>query len=350
MGGSDIAGFAQVITGGKRPQLTAELQSDRLALEDLGPVIGSRPGSVKEAARQPQDTGRVLPSVPFNTERWTTVDADVQLRAKTLAHAKALPLENLHAHLSLRDAVLKLEPLNFGFAGGQLKSTITLDGRNPPIQAHAQVRARKVQLAQLFPTLDLGKTSIGQVNGEFDLTGTGDSVGSMLAGSSGKLSLVVSDGQISRLMMEKAGLHIWEIFRLSVTGDEPVHLRCAVAHFDVKQGAMQAQALVVDTQVTTLLGTGSINLKNETIDIVLDNRTKTTSPLALRSPIYVRGSFAQPKIRIDGARALTRAAGALGLGLISPFLALVPLVDAGPGKDSDCGQLVRDAKVWRRKK
>ena len=32
------------------------------------------------------------------------------------------------------------------------------------------------------------------------------------------------------------------------------------------------------------------------------------------------------------------------LGLVNPFLALIPLVDLGPGKDSDCGQLLATAK------
>ena len=349
MGGSDVAGFAQVVTGGRRPQLTAELQSNMLALEGLGPVIGAKPGSVQVAAAQPQGTGRVLPELPFNTERWGSVDADVQLRAKTLARAQALPLENLQAHLVMKDSVLTLNPLNFGFSGGQLKSKIILDGHSPPIQARAQMRARNVQLAKLFPTLDLGKTSIGQINGEFDLAGQGNSIGDMLGGASGKLSLVVSNGQISRLMMEKAGLHLWEIVSLNLTGDKPVTLRCGVADFDVKQGTMQVGALVVDTQVTTLFGTGTIDLKTETLNLVLDTRTKITSPLSLQSPIYIRGNFAKPSAQIDKGKVLTRAVGALGLGLVNPFLALLPLIDAGPGADSDCGQLVRDARVWQRK-
>ncbi len=348
IGSSDIAGFAQVVTGGKRPALTADLHSNLLALEDLGPVIGARTGSVAVATSQQVAQTRVLPDLPFNAERWNSVDAEVHLRARQLRHAKALPLENLVAHLSLRDSVLTLDPLNFGLAGGQLNTRVTLDGRTTPIQAHARVRARKVLLAQLFPTVDLSKNSIGQVNGEFDLAGSGNSVGSMLANANGKLSLVVSDGQISKLAMEKAGLHLWEILALNVTGDRLVKLRCAVADFDVKQGTMQAEALVFDTQVTTLIGTGSIDLKQEQLNLTLEPRTKKTSPLALRSPIYIRGSFAQPKIEIDKTRVALRAAGALGLGLINPLLALIPLVDAGPGQDSDCRQLVRDARAWPR--
>jgi uncharacterized protein involved in outer membrane biogenesis len=193
--------------------------------------------------------------------------------------------------------------------------------------------------------MELAKNSLGELNGEFDLTGSGNSVGTMLASSNGKLGMVVSGGRISRLMMEKAGLHIWEIVTLTLTGDKQVTLRCVVADFGVKQGIMQTNALVFDTEVTTLLGRGSIDLAHEQLDLVLDPHTKTTSPVALHSPIYVRGSFAKPVVGVDKGRVALRVAGAVALGLLNPLLALIPLVDAGPGKDSDCGQLVHDAKT-----
>jgi AsmA protein len=306
--------------------------------------------AAKQAAPVPAQANtpagaRVLPDLPFNSEHWNSVDAEVSLRAKTLRRAKALPLENFVAHLSLRDSVLTLDPLNFGLAGGQLSAVIALDGRKEPIQAHAKIKVRKVLLAKLFPTVALSQVSVGQLNGEFDLTGHGDSVARMLASANGQAGMVVLGGEVSKLMMEKAGLHLWEILQLSVTGDRQVKLRCAVADFDVKNGKAQADALIFDTQVTTLIGTGSIDLAQERLDLTLNQKTKNTSPLALRSPIYIRGSFAKPEVGVDKGRVAVRALGAIALGVVSPLLAMIPLIDAGPGKDSDCGQLVHDAKV-----
>jgi AsmA protein len=346
VGSSDIGGFVQVLTDSKRPALMAELRSELLDLGDLGSVIGTHTETVALAAVQPRAKSRVLPEIPFNTERWDSVDADVKLSADKLRSTKSLPLAKLDAHLHLSDSVLTLDPLNFGLAGGQLNVKITLDGRTQPIQAHALVRARKVLLAQLLPAFNPGNSGIGQINGEFDLAGSGNSVGRMLASANGKLGLVVEGGQVSKLMMEKAGLHLWEILSLNLTGDRLVKLRCAVADFDVAQGVMKAQALVFDTQVTTLIGTGIVDLKQETLDLAFRPKTKNTSPVALRSPIYVRGSFAQPVISIDKTQVAARAVGAVALGIINPLLALLPLIDAGPGKDSDCSQLVHDAKVW----
>jgi AsmA protein len=211
--------------------------------------------------------------------------------------------------------------------------------------AHARVRAKKIFIAKLFPTVDLNKNSIGQINGELDLDGTGDSVSQMLASANGKLGLVIADGEVSQLMMEKVGLHLWEILALNVTGDKLVKLRCGVADFDVKQGVMRTDALIFDTEITTIIATGNIDLAQEKLDLTLQQKTKDTSPVALRSPIYVRGTFANPRVEVSKGRVAARGLGAIALGIASPVLALLPLIDAGPGKDSDCGQLVRDARA-----
>lgn len=355
IGKTDIAGSVQITTGGKRPALSAKLVSKRLDLADLGPLIGARPGSLqraKQAAAAVAPTAAVtpapahlLPDLPFRFDRWNSVDAEVELHAQTIHRDKDLPLENLFVHLSLVDSVLTLKPLNFGVAGGQLDAMIALDGRKDQIQAQAQGQVKKMLLGQLFPSAALGKASVGQLNGEFDLAGQGNSVARMLASANGTLGLVVAGGEVSKLMMEKAGLHLWEMLQLNLSGDKLIKLRCAVADFDVKNGKMQAQALIFDTQITTLIGTGSIDLREEQLDLTLNQKTKNTSPLALRSPIYIRGSFANPQIGVDKGRVAVRALGALALGVVNPLLAMLPLIDPGPGKDSDCGQLLREARA-----
>ncbi|WP_306606579.1 AsmA family protein [Azonexus sp.] len=353
IGKSDIAGTAEVTTGGKRPALKANLNARRLDLADLGPLIGARPGRLEVAkqAALPADKdaptptrARALPDLPFKTDRWDSVDAEVGLKA---AHMRVdtLPLENFEGHLSLKDSVLTLDPLDFGIAGGKLGAVISLDGRKNPIEAHAKLRARKILIARLFPNADLSDSSIGQINGEFDLSGKGNSVGRMLATSNGKLGLIIARGEISRLMMEKAGLHLWEILELNVTGDRLIKLRCAVADFDVKNGTMDTQALVFDTEVTTILGTGTVDLAQEKLDLTLNQKTKKTSLLAVRSPIRVRGTFAQPDVSVDRGVVAARTIGAVALGMVNPLLALIPLIDLGPGGDSDCQQLVRDARA-----
>ena len=369
-GKSDIAGSLLLDNGGKRPSLQGELVFQQLDLDDLGPVIGvsqtGRAATVQMAKRQANERSdqitplaipardtvtatHVLPDIPFRTDRWDSVDAMVNLRARSLVRDKALPLENLTTVLKLQDSVLTLDPLNFGIAGGDLVATISLDGRQDPIRAHARVRARKILIGKLFPNFKLSRTSVGQINGEFDLAGNGNSVGRMLASSNGKIGLVIADGEISKLMMESAGLHLWEMLSLKVAGDKTVKINCGVGNFNVKSGVMNADALFLDTEVTTINGVGSIDLANEKLDLTISQKTKDTSIVALRGPIYVRGSFAHPDVKLATGRIAARGVGAIALGIVNPLLLLLPLIEIGPGMDSDCGRLIREAQAPPRK-
>ena len=340
MGNSDIAGTLQLDPGNARPFLHGELVSQVFDLDDLGPLIGDQKQPLVSAVPDPH----LLPVLPFKTERWNSVDADVKLRAKVLLRAKALPLENLVAHLKMENSRLTLDPLDFGFAGGHLKAAIVLDGQQDPIQAQVRIGARKILLAKLFPTVNLTKTSIGQINGDFDLKGKGNSVGRMFATADGRVSLVVENGEISKLLMEQIGLHLVEILQLKILGDKTIKLRCGVADFGVKSGIMEVNALVLDTEVSTIVGRGHIDLGQEKLDLRLMPKTRNTSPVALRSPIYIRGTFSDPEVSLDKGRVAARGIGAVALALINPLLALLPLVETGPGLESECGRLIQEAQ------
>lgn len=330
VGHSDVGGTVEIDMGGKRPMLRGEVLSQVLDLRDLGPALGV-------TATQAGSQSRVLPDMPFATDRWREFDADVTLRAARFLRHEALPLDRLVAHLQMADGVLALDPLDFAAAGGHMKAQIHLDGRPAEIQARAKVQVRQLQLPLLFPALTTPQASVGQLNGDIDLTGQGRSVGSILGSANGRMLLRVERGQISRLLMEQMGLHLLEILQLSVGGDQPVTLNCAVADFSVKHGRMTANTLALDTAVSTLTGTGQIDLAQETLDLTLMPRTRSTSLIALRSPIHVGGTLGAPQINLDKTRVLARAGGAVALGLLNPLLALAPLVETGPGSASVCG-------------
>jgi uncharacterized protein involved in outer membrane biogenesis len=287
----------------------------------------------------------VMPDMPLGTDRWSTLDANVALQAQTLIRPRALPLDGFQVRLRLDDRRLVLDPLSFDLAGGRLSAQVTLDGRAEPMQGHVKAQLRGLQLRRLLPAVDLSRASIGQLNGEAEFKGQGASLGRMLATSDGRLTLVAQDGEISRLLLEQMGLHLFEILRLNLSGDQRVHVNCAVADFGVVRGVMRARSLILDTSINTLVGSGTIDLAHETLDLTFKPRTKVTSLLALRSPFYVKGPFSRPVVELDTGRVAARGAGALALGVLNPLLALIPLFEAGPGVDSPCAQVVRAAQA-----
>jgi uncharacterized protein involved in outer membrane biogenesis len=345
VGDSDLGGDVKVEVGGERPRLTANLVSKRLDFDDLAGFVGAPPktgGDETANAEQKAEAARlaakptVLPDTPYDLGKLRAMDADVRLKAQRI-NAPSLPLDDMDAHLFLDDGLLRLEPLNFGVAGGDIRSTIRMDARRPQIATSLQASVRRVQLGQLFPDAKLAEQASGGIGGEIDLTGNGNSIAAMLGSSDGNVAVGMGKGHVGNLIMELAGLDVAESLKFLFTGDKQIPLRCAFADFGVKDGLMDSRALAVDTTDTLIIGEGTVNLKNEQMDLLLKPRPKDISILALRSPLRIDGTFKDPGFRPDFKALGLRGAIALALGSIAPPAALLATFEPGPGKDSDCG-------------
>lgn len=345
VGDSDLGGSAAVTVGRVRPLLQANLVSKRLDFDDLAGFVGAPPqtgGSESANAQQKAEaaqiaaSGKVLPDTPYNLTKLRAMDADVRWKA-TRINAPSLPIDDMDAHLLLDAGLLRLEPLNFGVADGDIRSTIRMDAREQIIRTRANIAVRKLNLGKLFPNVKLTQDAIGRIGGDIAISGTGNSIAQILGSANGDIALGMGQGQISNLLMELAGLDIAESLKFLVTDDKTVPVRCAFGDFAVKDGLMQARTLAFDSTDTIIAGKGQISLKEETLDLELRPRPKDRSILALRSPLVVGGTFSDPSFRPDFKRLGLRGATALVLASITPPAALLATIELGPGKDAQCG-------------
>jgi len=351
VGSSDIAGRMEYQSGTPRGKLSGKVESKLLQFSDLGPLIGADSNASKAArgAAPVQPSGKVLPVEEFRTGRWTAIDADVVYAAEHIVRDKALPISHLSTHLVMDNGVLSLAPLNFDMAGGNLTSTIKLDGSGREgknaIRATAKVGLRHVKIKELFPSVAGLQATVGEINGDAQLSAVGNSVASLLGASNGELKTLVDEGAISKLLLEEMGLNIGNVVLTKLFGDKQVKLNCMVTDFGVTNGVMQSRVFIVDTEEAVITATGTVNLANEQLDLTLRPDTKSLRIFSLRAPIYVRGDFNKPDVSIDKGVLALKAGGAIALGLAAPVAALLPLVNTGPGKDSGCAQLLEAARV-----
>ncbi|HZX78439.1 AsmA family protein [Lysobacter sp.] len=345
IGDSDMHGDASVDTSGERLYLRANLQSKRLDFDDLAGFVGGAPQAgrgetanaeqAREAASR-QARSRLLPDTPYELEKLRAMDADVRLRA-TRINAPKLPLDDMDAHLLLENGLLRLDPLNFGVADGDIRSRIRMDARTSTIRTRADADLAGLNISKLLPTVELAQNAIGKVGGKVTLEGTGNSIAAMLGSSDGAVTVGMGRGRISNLLMEMAGIDLAEIIKFKLGGDQQIPVRCAFADFAVDDGVMTTRSLAFDTSDTILVGSGTINLREEKLDLTIRPRPKDRSLLAFRTPLKVDGSFRQPKVHPDLARVGLRGAIALTLGTITPPAALLATIETGPGEDSGCG-------------
>jgi AsmA family protein len=356
VGESDIAGRAEFSTREHRSVRLA-LVSERLDFDDLGPLIGAPPRTVGEnaSAEQRREAARLkasrqaLPDKPLAAGRWRGLDLEATLVAKRVLHPPTLPIEALEARLRIADGVLTLEPLELKLAGGTAVATIRVDARATPMRGTADVEFRALRLGQLFPTVEAMKKARGFAHGRAKLAGTGDSVKALLGSADGRLSLAIDRGTISNLVLELVGLDAGEAMLIFATRrDREIPLHCAVADFAFEKGIAATNVLVLDTPDTIVIGSGVVDLRNEALDLTLYPRPKDKSVLAARSPLHVRGPLRNPRVQPDASALAARGLGAAALALVNPLLALLPFVETGPGKESDCARMVAAARDWSR--
>lgn len=345
VGNSDLGGYAHVTTGGARPLLKAELVSRRLDFDDLAGFVGGAPQAGNGEATNPElqakaaqqaANPKVLPDTPYELDKLRAMDADVRLKAQRI-NAPSLPIDDMDAHLKLDAGVLRLDPLNFGVADGDIRSTIRMDARENIIRTRADIDARGLSLAKLMPDVKLAQDAVGKVGGKIAIDSRGNSIAKMLGSADGDIAIGMGRGQVSKLLMKLAGLNLAGAIRTKLAGDKPIPIRCAFGDFAVKDGLMTTRALAFDTTDTIVLGSGNVNLRDETLDLTMKPRPKGRSLLSLRSPLYVGGTFKNPDFKPDYARIGLRGAAALGLGTIFPPAALLATLELGGGKDADCG-------------
>jgi uncharacterized protein involved in outer membrane biogenesis len=343
VGNSDLAGDFAVDLAQKPQLITADLVSRNLDLKDLGGFVGGDRGTAK-ASPKPPPADRVLPQEPFSLEKLRVANANVKFRGERVVTEK-LPLEKMTATLKLNDGVLTLEPLNFGIAGGNVVSQIRMDARQQVIKTRADIAVKQLRLEKLFPEFKLSQANAGVITGRVRLDTGGNSVAKMLAEADGDAAVMMEGGSVSELLVRLINLDVANAIPRLLTGDKQLPVRCMVTHLKGVDGDFKVQTLVLDTGKAVVTGTGGVNFVDEALDLKLVSKSKGFSLAALRGPINVKGTFKNPKVGPDLQKAAVRGVAAVALGWVTGGLgALIPLVDLGGAKDSDCAALIQEAE------
>ncbi len=342
VGDSDVAGFVSVDLSGDKPFMRGDLVSKRLDFDDLGGLVGLPPSTREGESASPEQreesnrrkaSPRLLPDKPYDLRKLAAMNADVRLRAGAIDAGK-WPLESMNTSVHLQDSVLRLDPMDFGFAGGRIAGEVALDATDAHIDADARLALHGVDLEKLMPTMQ--PPNMGQLSGSVVLNGNGNSVADMLATSDGEVQLAMGKGRFSNLLLELAGLDVAESLKFLLGKDKTVKLRCAYGDFTVDDGVADARSLVFDTTDTVMFGEGKVNLDREALALEVRPEPKDFSAVALRGPLRIGGTFKDPKFRPQAKSLLARAAAAAALAAITPPAALLALFETGPGENVDC--------------
>jgi uncharacterized protein involved in outer membrane biogenesis len=349
VGDSDLSGSIHVDTAPKRPVMKADLVSNLLDFDDLAGFIGGKPqaGSGETASEEQKKeaaaeagSDRIFPDQRFDLERLKAMDANVRLRAKKILAPK-LPIDDLNAALTLNDGVLSFSPAAFGVADGRLEIYSTFDGSKKPSKVKIDTRLKHLDLRRFLSETSFAQKTLSPIGGRIALSGTGESFRELMATASGSTFLAMSGGQISGMLIELAGLDVAGSLGYLIRGDQSIDVRCGLLDVRGENGQMAVHSLVFDTTNALISGEGTIDLRDEKVNIVVLPTPKDFSPLSLRSYIRAQGPFKDLSVFPDPIKTGTDSLLKKIFNVLA-MLVMTPLQprDFAQGKDVDCDALI----------
>ena len=353
VGDSDLAGELSVDTGRERPFLKADLRSKQLDFDDMATVFGGAPAVGKGETASPEQVAigrqmkvqqRLLPDATLKVDRIRAMDADVKYSAANVRDAM-LPLRSARVHVVLDAGLLRADPVAFDLPQGRIGGAVRLDARKAVPITSVDLRLTNARLEQLIPIKTGGTPLTGAFVGRIKLTGAGASVHRAAANADGEVLAVIPGGEIREAFAELLGVNVTKGLGLLLAKDQSkAAVRCAVAHFQVKDGVMTADRIVFDTEPVLGTGRGTIDLETERMDFRIEGRPKEARLVRVTAPITIKGPLTGPRVGVETGGIIAQGGVAALLATVAaPLAVILPFVDLGLAKDAACGALIAEA-------
>ena len=343
VGSSDLRGTIEQDPGRGRPMITADLASTKVDLADLGGFIGTTPGrlsTANQSAAQKQELARteasrkLLPDTPISLPKLRAADVRLRYRGEHIL-GRSVPLDNLVVNLSITDGKITLEPISFGVGRGKISGTAVLDGSGDVVRAKAAVDFEHVDVARLMAATHMFEGA-GAIGGHADIVTSGNSLAQMLGNGDGGLRLLMIGGDLSALLVNLSGLEFGNALLSALGMPKRTPIECMIGDFSLQKGLFDTRTFLLVTKEANVHGGGSVNLRNETVNIKLNTEAAHFSIGSLHTPIDISGPLKSPGIRPEVGELAARGGVAGALAVLMPPLAILPTIEFGKDESREC--------------
>lgn len=336
LGDSDLSGDASVVLSGDRPKITAAFSGQKLDLSQLLPADpGTDTGGQAPTTSAPAgQKKRVFPDDPLPVDGLRAADVDASLKLAKLITPTVM-LDDASVTLKLENGRLSVSPVTASVAGSELSADLTLNASGSVPTLAAKANAPNLDIGALLN--ETGTTDLVEGTAKFamQVEGSGQSVAAIMANLNGDTRLLMNEGRVRTQAFDTLVGGLSAVMGTMFSGKaEWTVLNCAASRFDIKQGVATSQIMLVDTEYSTVIGEGDMNLGQESLNLKVTPQAKSAT-LNVAVPVKVRGTFAEPSFAPDELATARRIGGLLG-GLVFPPAALGALADMGTGDDNPC--------------
>ena len=329
-GKTDLSGDIIVNLAGKRPALAAKLNSNSI---DLVELAGGEAAAKKEAKKE-----RLFSPDPLPLEALKSVNANVTINAKQIK-TSSLILNKTKIVLTLKNGNLSIKPLSTLVAGGSLNGNIGLNASGKTAALATDISIKGLELSQL--EYYKGRIKGAKTDVTIKVKGNGNSVSKIMAGLNGNLLAKIGKGELKDSKTKAVGMDLFSLLNPTAATREGTLIECGVINFKIKDGIATAdKGIAVAANTMNVIGSGTINLKTEELDIGITPQAREGTGISvgqLAELVRIKGTLANPKPGVDAMAALKAGAG-VGAAIATGGLSILAqgLLDRSMADDDPC--------------
>ncbi len=344
IGASKAKGEAVVATGGARPKISLKIVSPTLALADLSLPLGAAappPRAAEKAARR----AHVFSDEPISFAALRSLDIDGDVSIGELKLAEGRRLEKVRARFTVKDGRLEAPELVASLLGGTVRAALTIDAsRAADPTLKLLVDARGLDLEGLLAAAGTPrKVSGGKTDITIDVRAHGTTERQWARDVDGTVQVVVGPATLvnTKLDLDSSLSKLAQAVNPFRDRTPSTELSCAVVRLPLHDGIARIdRTLAAETRELGVAASGTLNLRDETIDLAFAPRVKQGLPIDLpqiAELVRLRGPLASPHVEADAkasAAAIAKLGAAVATGGLSAvgsaLLASAASGDAGP--------------------
>jgi uncharacterized protein involved in outer membrane biogenesis len=326
VGRNDLSGDIHIELGDDKPSIQADLVSESINLNELVPATRINPQEETVVDESPFGTEetqttterkKIFPDKPLPALKALDefeLDLDYQLKQLT---SNQQTIDNIVLRLVLKDSLLTIDPVQIDFAEGTIRSRLEVNTVGTP-RFTLDKKIIKVDYDRLMAIMGTKEYARGEMDAEIRLSGNGETIRELMASLDGMIRVTTVDGELNNESLKLLSQDIVSVIPFTDNSSRQ-KIHCGVVQMNIEDGIASTHSMVINTGAISALGTGDINLANETLSLYVAPRTKRTSVIKLALvPVNITGPLSTPSVRPDVAGSTistTKTATNVGLAI-----------------------------------
>jgi uncharacterized protein involved in outer membrane biogenesis len=294
---------------GARPWISGQLTTPVLYLADLG-IRPDGPWQQNTAANGAPPGAPATSLAPLRT-----LDLSLSVRIDQLEGTR-LSIDRAGLNITLQDGVVYVNSNSFDLLEGSAELDATVDTSVAPPKISLDASADDLQLGKLLAQFDADVPIEGELDLKTALQTAGTSLPGLTAALNGEFGMAIERGRIHLRYFDLTGANLLQWLFAGAALRSSTDLRCFVARFGIENGVATAQSLFMDTSLARSTGSGTLNLVDRTIDILVHPRPARAELVRLTTPYRIVGPLSDPSVEINRVGLAGRAVGEIAL---TPF-------------------------------